>query len=895
MIVNESSYFHSMTRNMSSKYLHIILLFTSSLLSGVLCLKECTNVPTQLASHSVRAQLSAEQVNALFEESHSHMHLTPTDEATWMDIRPRKLLNKNNGYQEEFDWLMLYRNIKGSGLRPASVQEGNDFLSEVSLHDVRLATDSVYGQAQQTNLEYLLLLDIDRLVWNFRKQAGLDTPGTPYGGWEGADVELRGHFVGHYMSATAKAWASTHNETLFTKMTSVVDVLYTCQKAIGTGYLSAFPDELFDRFEAVKPVWAPYYTIHKIMAGLLDQYTYAGNSKALVMLTSMAEYFSNRVKNVIQKYSIERHYTSLNEETGGMNDVLYRLYTITKDEKHLILAHLFDKPCFLGLLAVQADSLSRFHTNTHIPVVIGAQMRYEVTGDPLYKEIGTFFMDIVNSSHAYATGGTSVSEFWYDPKRLADMLTTENEESCTTYNMLKVSRNLFRWTKEVAYADYYERALINGVLSIQKRGSQPGIMIYMLPMKPGSSKAVSYHGWGTQFNSFWCCYGTGIESFSKLGDSIYFEQKGSSPSLYIIQSIPSTFNWKSAGLLISQQMQPLTSSDSALRVSFTISSNQTNQASTINIRIPSWTSLDNFKASLNSQKFAPMLQGSFISITRDWASNDNLVLEYPISIHSEQIKDDRPAYSSLHAIFFGPYLLAGITTGDWDAKSGNSSSVSDWISPVPSTYNSQLISLTQQSVNKTLFVSNSNLSLTMQDTPLAGSHSAVQSTFRIYPQDAKSKHYFTSSHKTRNSSKSKGTSTDAYVMIEPFDMPSMVVTNTLDISNTKGSDSTFRLIPGLDGTANSVSLELSTKSGCYISTGAVDYSTGQKLQVLCKGSGKLRDDTTFNRAATFVPVDGVRQYDPLSFVAKGQKRNFLLEPLMGLKDEFYTVYFNVGA
>jgi uncharacterized protein len=181
----------------------------------------------------------------------------------------------------------------------------------------------------------------------------------------------------------------------------------------------------------------------------------------------------------------------------------------------------------------------------------------------------------------------------------------------------------------------------------------------------------------------------------------------------------------------------------------------------------------------------------------------------------------------------------------------------------------------------------------MQDIPLAGSHSSVQATFRIYPQDAKTKQFFISSRKS-NKSKHKSTSTEAYVMIEPFDMPGMVITNTLSISGTKGSDSTFRLIPGLDGTADSISLELGSKQGCYISTGTVD-STGKKLQVICRGSSQITDDVTFKKAATFVPVNGARQYNPLSFVAKGQKRNFLLEPLMGLQDEFYTVYFNVGA
>jgi len=172
--------------------------------------------------------------------------------------------------------------------------------------------------------------------------------------------------AGHYLSATSRMWASTHNGTLAGKMAAVVDALDECQRTGGgTGYLSAFPTEFFDRFETIKPVWAPYYTIHKIMQGLLDQHVVAGNGQALGMVVAMANYFAGRVSNVIRRYSIERHWTSLNEETGGMNDVLYQLHTITKDQRHLVLAHLFDKPCFLGLIAVQADSLSNFHANTH--------------------------------------------------------------------------------------------------------------------------------------------------------------------------------------------------------------------------------------------------------------------------------------------------------------------------------------------------------------------------------------------------------------------------------------------------------------------------------------------------------------------------------------------------
>ncbi|XP_031100965.1 uncharacterized protein LOC116004905 [Ipomoea triloba] len=536
-----------------------------SFMCGFVLSKECTNIPTQLSSHTLRYELLSSKNESRRKEMFGHYHLTPTDDSAWSNLLPRKMLKE----EDEFDWMMMYKKIKKSG----GVKGVGGFLNEVSLNDVRLDPNSIHGRAQQTNLEYLLMLDVDRLVWSFRKTAGLETPGEPYGGWEGATVELRGHFVGHYLSASAQMWASTHNDTLKEKMSAVVSSLSACQEKMGSGYLSAFPSELFDRFEDIKPVWAPYYTIHKVLAGLLDQYTLAGNSQALKMTTWMVDYFYNRVQNVISKYTIERHWLSLNEETGGMNDVLYRLYSITADPKHLLLAHLFDKPCFLGLLAVKADDLSGFHTNTHIPIVIGSQMRYEITGDPIYKEIGTYFMDIVNTSHAYATGGTSVSEFWSDPKRLASTLQTENEESCTTYNMLKVSRNLFRWTKEMAYADYYERALTNGVLSIQ-RGTDPGVMIYMLPLHPGASKAKSYHGWGTKFDSFWCCYGTGIESFSKLGDSIYFEEQGEVPGIYIIQYISSSLDWKSGQIKLRQSVDPVGSQDNRLRVTITITSKQ---------------------------------------------------------------------------------------------------------------------------------------------------------------------------------------------------------------------------------------------------------------------------------------------------------------------------------
>ncbi|KAF4368985.1 hypothetical protein F8388_017701 [Cannabis sativa] len=853
----------------------LFVLFILTVLSGFGYCKECTNIPTELSSHSLRYELLISKNESWRQEMFSHYHLTPTDDSAWSKLLPRKILKE----EDELEWTMMYRKLKNSGVHDGS---GN-FLKEISLHDVRLNPVSTHGMAQQTNLEYLLILDVDSLVWSFRKTAGLATPGNPYSGWEGPDKELRGHFVGHYLSATAQMWASTHNDTLKQKMSAVVSHLSECQVKLGTGYLSAFPSELFDRFEAIKPVWAPYYTIHKILAGLLDQYTLASNDQAFKMMTWMVDYFYKRVQNVVSKYTVERHYRTLNEETGGMNDVLYRLYSITANPKHLLLAHLFDKPCFLGLLAVQADDISGFHANSHIPIVVGSQLRYEITGDPLYKDIGTFFMEVVNSSHSYATGGTSVNEFWSDPKRLANTLQTENEESCTTYNMLKVSRHLFRWTKEMAYADYYERALTNGVLGIQ-RGTEPGVMIYMLPLGYGVSKSKSYHGWGKPFESFWCCYGTGIESFSKLGDSIYFEENGEVPSLYVIQYIPSSLDWKLGKVVVNQKVDQVNSWDPYLRVTFTITPGQSRKSSTLKLRVPSWTHTSGAKATLNAKEISPPAPGNFLSITNNWSPGDVVTLQLPITLRIDPIKDDRPEYATIQAILYGPYLLVGHSSGDWDLKTGSTSSPSNWITPIPSSYNDYLVSFTQDHEDSTLVLTNSNNFITMEKLPESGTDSSLHATFRLIITDSPSSDLSPTKDIFGKS-----------VMLEPFDFPGMIVMEqgedndltVTDPSNDKTSTSLFRVVSGLDGRNESVSLELQSKKGCFVYS--VSNEAGGRLKLGCN----LKKSSSVG--ASFAMNKGLSKYHPISFVAKGASRNFLLSPLFSFRDESYTVYFNIAT
>uniref|UniRef100_K3XV58 Alpha-L-arabinofuranosidase B arabinose-binding domain-containing protein n=2 Tax=Setaria italica TaxID=4555 RepID=K3XV58_SETIT len=853
-------------------------------------------------------------------------HLTPTEEATWMALLPRRLRGGNA--RTEFDWLALYRSLTRGGGPPGPPGE---LLSPAPPHDVRLddgggggdaasLSTSMYWRAQQTNLEYLLYLDPDRLTWTFRRQAGLPTVGDPYGGWEAPGGQLRGHFAGHYLSASAHMWASTRNGTLRERMARVVDVLHTCQKKMGTGYLAAYPEAVFDAYEQLDEAWSPYYTTHKIMQGLLDQYTLAGNKKGLDVVVWMTDYFSNRVKNLIQNYTIQRHWEAMNEETGGFNDVMYQLYTImvilspwhlAKDQKHLTMAHLFDKPCFLGPLGLHKDDISGLHANTHLPVLVGAQKRYEVVGDNLYKDISTYLFDVVNSSHTFATGGTSTMEHWHDPKRLVDEIKiSSNEETCATYNFLKVSRNLFRWTKEAKYADHYERLLINGIMGNQ-RGTQPGVMLYFLPMGPGRSKSVSGlspsglppmnpGGWGGPNDTFWCCYGTGIESFSKVGDSIYFLEEGETPGLYIIQYIPSTFNWKSAGLTVKQQAKPLFSTDTYFEVSLAISAKGDAQLAKVSVRIPSWTSTDGVIATLNGEKLNLTASGNFsdagfLTVAKLW-DEDTLTLKFPITLRTEAIKDDRPEYASIQAVLFGPHLLAGLTHGNlpvtdsnhsndgltpgiWEVNATNASSVAGWVTPLKSaSLNPQLVTLTQSAGGRTLVLSVSvaDRKLAMQEEPASGTDACVHATFRVHGPDVASGRGLQGPN----------------VTIEPFDRPGMAVTNALDVGRPGcGRDTLFNALPGLDGAPGSVSLELGSRPGCFVTTAGANAA---RVGVGCRGDGGGDgDEAAFRRAASFARAAPLRRYDPLSFAARGTERGFLLEPLRSLQDEFYTVYFSL--
>jgi len=325
--------------------------------------------------------------------------------------------------------------------------------------------------AMEADRQYLHSLPPDRLLHTFRVNAGIPSPAQPLGGWEAPDCELRGHYAGgHYLSAAALMYASCGDEELKHSANAVVGEMGKCQAAMKSGYLSAFPIEFFDRLRERQRVWAPFYTIHKIMAGLLDMYVYTGNEQALEMVQKMADWTAGYTGPL----SYEHMQRVLGTEFGGMGEVLSNLYAVTGQEYYLEVAQRFDKKQFFDALAAHRDELKGLHVNTHIPQVIAAARYYELTGDQRYRDIAQYFWDEVVSERSYCTGGTSNGESWNtDPGKLAGELGPSTTECCCAYNMMKLTRHLFGWSPDARLMDYYERTLSTIVLAQSTRKTAP--------------------------------------------------------------------------------------------------------------------------------------------------------------------------------------------------------------------------------------------------------------------------------------------------------------------------------------------------------------------------------------------------------------------------------------
>jgi DUF1680 family protein len=518
------------------------------------------------------------------------------------------------------------------------------------LRDVRIL-EGPFRDAQQRDLAYLLSLEPDRLLHTFRLNAGLPTSAKPYGGWEAPDVELRGHSLGHYLTACALMYEATGDERLKRRALALVTELRKVQEALPSrgmhaGYLSAFPEELFDRVEARKGVWAPYYTLHKIMAGLLDVHRTTGDPAALEAVKGIAAWVGFRAKGLADA----QWQAMLETEFGGMQDVLTELYVTTGDEEHLRLARLFDHRAVFDPLARGEDPLDGLHANTQIPKAIGAALDCEVTGEPRYCAVSETFWQRVALHRSYAIGGHSEDEHFSPVAHLSRHLGESTAETCNTYNMLKLSRRLFLRDADPARVDFYERGLFNHILASQDPST--GMVTYYVALKPGAWRSYS-----TPEDSFWCCVGTGMENPARYGEAIYARH---GDSLLVNLFLASELTWREKGVTVRQETR--FPDEDRTRLALHLGKPA---RFALRVRHPAWAG-EGFALSVNGQaQPVDSRPGSYAAVEREWRDGDVVEVLSPMSLRFEATSDD----PGRGAFLYGPIVLAAdLGAGGLDAR-----------------------------------------------------------------------------------------------------------------------------------------------------------------------------------------------------------------------------------
>ena len=483
-----------------------------------------------------------------------------------------------------------------------------------NLNDVKI-TGGIFKKAMDLDGAYLLEIEPDRLLHRFREYAGLPAKGEIYGGWEKETIS--GHTLGHYLSACAMMYASTNDKRFKEKADYIVSELAVCQQARKTGYVGAVPNEdtVFAQVARgeirshgfdLNGAWVPWYTMHKVMAGLLDTYLYCDNKQAIIILNKLGIWIDRELKDLTG----EQLQKMLDCEHGGMNEVLVNMYAVTGNKNYLQLSYKFHHKVVLDSLAKQKDVMQGRHSNTNIPKIIGAERRYQLTGDTKDSTIADYFWHTIVNHHTYVNGGNSNYEYLGDEDKLNDRLSDNTTETCNTYNMLKLTRQLFAFNPRPEYADFYERALYNHILASQEPDS--GMMCYFVPLRMGGKKMYS-----DKFNSFWCCVGSGIENHSKYGEAIYY---GSADGgLFVNLFIPSQLNWKEKNITVTQSTAFPESNNSSLTIA---ASRPASFA--LYIRNP-WWSGNNVMIKVNgNQVQAKKAANGYFAVSRTWKNNDKV-------------------------------------------------------------------------------------------------------------------------------------------------------------------------------------------------------------------------------------------------------------------------------
>jgi len=516
------------------------------------------------------------------------------------------------------------------------------------LTDVRLL-EGPFLDAQKRDEAYLLKLEPDRMLHNFRVNAGLEPKAPVYGGWESvqtwADIRAHGHTLGHYLTAASLMYASTSHDEMKRRVDYIVGELKDCQDAGKTGLICAFPDkstQIENMVAGRRAIGVPWYTLHKIFAGLRDACLFCGSPLARDVLVKLADWAADITKGMTD----EQFQRMLGVEHGGMNEVLADVYTLTHDRKHLALAERFCHEAVLTPLSEGRDTLNGLHSNTQIPKIVGFERLYQLTGKAQYHAAAEFFWKTVTGTRSFATGGNGDNERFFPITEFARHLSSaKTMETCCSHNMLRLTRLLFANDPTAAYGDYYERTLYNAILGSQDPDT--GMMTYFQSTRPGYIKLFC-----TPFDSFWCCTGTGIENHAKYGDSIYFRGRPDGPRhdcLYVNLFIASTLNWKEKGLMLRQ----ITSfpETGATRLEIEAASPQ---RFALHIRHPGWAGTAsvsiNGKAAKSSHK-----PGSFIVLNRRWKTGDVVEVDMPMELRMELL----PSTTDTAAVVYGPIVLVG--------------------------------------------------------------------------------------------------------------------------------------------------------------------------------------------------------------------------------------------
>lgn len=519
-------------------------------------------------------------------------------------------------------------------------------ISQVTLNDGR------WKENQARTLSYLKFVDLNRMLYVFRSNHKLSTNGaTANGGWDAPSFPFRSHMQGHLLSAWSQCYATLKDTTCRDRAVTFVAELQKCQNnnaAAGftTGYLSGFPESEFTALEqgTLTGGNVPYYVIHKTMQGLLDVWRNIGDSNAKTVLLALAGWVDTRTG----KLSSSQMQRMLGTEFGGMNDVLTDIYRQSGDSRWLNVARRFDHSAVFDPLASNQDRLSGLHANTQVPKWIGAAREYMATGISRYLDIARNAWSFTVNQHSYAIGGNSQAEHFRNPNAIAAHLTTDTCEHCNTVNMLKLTKELWRTNPTTNYIDFYENALINHLLGAQNPADSHGHITYFTPLKAGARRGVgpAWGGgtWSTDYNSFWCCQGTGVEQNTRLMDNIYGYNSDNS-ILYVNLFAPSKLNWSQKGITITQATNFPISDTSTISVS-----GGGNFA--LKIRIPAWTS--GAEITVNGVK-QTATTGNYATISRSWASGDTVVVRLPMSLRLVPAKDN----TALAAVAYGPVILSG--------------------------------------------------------------------------------------------------------------------------------------------------------------------------------------------------------------------------------------------